>query len=325
MSYYTGVVNSTADLRTAITNACTNEGWSWNAGTNVLSKDILFVQIGFVSTTDITFLGRTSAGTGDAPNFVAMGVFWNKTGDPVTYEISWPATYHIFIFTDPDEVYIVVNYDTNRYQWAAFGKSVIESLPGTGMWIGASRGNRPSVSDALAGMQGPVAISPTTGGTNAAGRVASCGALSLHSLSTSTAVSALYAQRNFWLHSNLDSQGWWLAQTLDGIQVGVRSTVPLFDTQPSSWSSEAALIPVRAYKVRPSNRISLIAEMKNCRHLRIDNYEPEEVITIGDISWKVFPWFVKSLSERDGSGGGATSSRPHSGTFGWAIRYEENS
>lgn len=132
------------------------------------------------------------------------------------------------------------------------------------------------------------------------------------------ATSGYYAgPRNCWVHSDLDAQGWWLAQALSDSPVGIAPTAPLMGLLPNTWNSEAVLLPIRAYKVRPSYKISLTADLEHARYTRIDNYTPGQIITLGSERWKIFPWYRKDAVNRNG---GYVIN--HSGTFGWAIRYE---
>lgn len=87
--------------------------------------------------------------------------------------------------------------------------------------------------------------------------------------------------------------------------------------QPNSWNSEATLLPIRAWKARPSSKISMTADLEFARHIRIDNLSPGDILTIGSDQWKVFPWYRKDVSAHNGG-----YFVNHTGTFGWAIRYE---
>ena len=68
---------------------------------------------------------------------------------------------------------------------------------------------------------------------------------------------------------------------------------------------------------RASNKVSILAKIENARYLRIDNLQPEQILTFGAEKWMVFPFHKKNSSVRDGG-----TSIDHSGTFGWAIRYD---
>jgi hypothetical protein len=83
------------------------------------------------------------------------------------------------------------------------------------------------------------------------------------------------------------------------------------------------LLPLRAWKERTPYKSSLVADLANARLLRIDNITPGDILTIGTDKWKAYPWYRKNVSARDGSGNqGSAYNINHTGTFGWAIRYE---
>lgn len=318
MSYYSGSATSITALRQAVIDACTSEGWSWDSGNNVLSKSALFVRL-IVTATELQLLGRTAPLSGDAPGTVNIGRLCNSGGLP-TFDFTWPATYHLFIFTNPDEVYLVVRYDVDVFQWAAFGKSAVAGLPGSGMWIGATRGDVLAVGISSSG--GVATINRQSGGfSNVQGRRYISPGWGWYNQFSSPATAV--QDRNTFVHSNLDDQGWLLNALLTNTNIGVTAISELLATQPSAWNSEAALMPMRAYKIRPSSRVSLVADLVHARHVRVDNYEPGQVIELGSDRWMVFPWLRKSLAARDGSTAlSDAGSINHSGTFGWAIRYE---
>lgn len=318
MAYFNGSVTSITDLRQALIDACTLSGWSWDSTNQVLSKSTVFVQLA-VTATELQLLGRTATLSGDMPGPVNIGRLCNSSGWP-TYDFTWPAEYHIFVFTDPDEVYLVVRYDLDVFQWAAFGKSAVAGLPGSGMWIGATRGRDLAV--ATVASAGVAVIGKTVGGwSSISGRRYLSPALFWANLGSTPA--AAWQDRNCFVHSNFDGQGWLLNQLISNVNIGVGAITELLTTQPSAWNSEAALIPLRAWMIRLSSRVSLVADLANARHIRIDNYEPGQIIEIGPDKWMVFPWLRKNTAVRDGStAGNDAQAIVHSGTFGWAIRYE---
>jgi len=296
MAYYSGSAVDMAAVRAALVSACTGEGWSWNGGTDMLSKDGVFVRLQVVSGF-LELLGRTSSDGGNATNVVRMGTLGNT---PVTF----PLVYDVFVFET--EVYMVINYSVDYYQFCGFGKSAVLGLPGTGNWVMASLAHTAPDS---------VYITPVAGGSRTSSRSYVSPAPMWGTAETDLITSQ--ANRNYFIHSDLDGQGWWSAQTFAGAPVGVAAAAPLVGILPNSWNSEAVLLPIRGWKVRLSNKISLTAELLNARWTRNDNYEPGQIIDIGQDRWKIFPCYRKNLASRDGGAG-----VDHSGTLAWAIRYE---
>lgn len=293
-NFYSGSANDLSALRSALFSACTSEGWTLSG--NILSKGTLFMQV-LIADPFLTFQGATGVSngalTGAAPGVTRLGTILGQS-------LSWPATYQIFIFDA--EVYLIVNYNVGYYQHAAWGKSTVAGLPGTGMWFGSS--------------VPPAAMNSMT--VTADGSTSSfvypCPALFW------AGVNSYYGPdyRTYWVHHDLDSLGWWPTPAANsyGSVIGVDSLTPLMSLLPNAWNSEAVLLPARSYTLRGSAKASLVADLQHARFTRIDNHEPGEVITIGSDKWKVFPWYLKNSAVRNGG-----TPVTHSGTFGWAIRY----
>ncbi len=288
MAYYSGVANDMAAVRQALIDACVGEGWSWSASTELLSKSGVLLKITFTSN-HLNIQGGTSELGINSPSPVRIG------GPLAGQSLDWPLRYMVHVF--PQEVYLIINYNVNYYQWLAFGKSTV-SLPGTGMWFA---GSLEQYSNSLISMSESYGNSSDAQVTPA--------------LFWSTNAEAT-RNRTWWLHSDLDDQGWMVSQ-VGTYRVGADAFTELLRCSPSAWNSEASLLPIRAYKVRPEKKISLIADLRNARYVRVDNINPEQIITLGSERWKVYPFYLKNTASRNGG-----NYINHSGTFGWAIRYD---
>jgi len=298
MAYYSGSAVDMAAVRSALVAACVTEGWSWDGGSEVLSHATLGLHLRVqVVSGFLRLLGRTSATAGDMSHVVQMGPFTGDTTQPLP-ALVYPVAYELFVFAQ--EVFCVINYAVDCYQWCAFGKSTVQGLPGTGMWVGASA---------------PLERSGYGGGINI--RVDSGASAGYGHFCPALFWTTLYAPEESRVHSDLDGQGWWSGQAINENPIGITASVPLIGLLPNAWNSEAVLLPIRACKRRQNNKISLTADLENARYTRVDNYAPGEIITIGSDRWKVFPWYRKNTAFRDGG-----SRINHTGTFGWAIRYE---
>ena len=304
MAYYTGTATDLADLHTKLLGHAVADGWAWAVG-DVISKAGVYFQIQ-AGVNHITCLGcESNAVANPAPNVVSIGRIFERSGYP-TREITFPCNYEVFGFAQ--ELYLVVNYDVDSYQWMAFGKSTVPGLPGQGGWCGATYGVFALSSSNTA----PINITPTGGGQSGTDGT-TCAALAW-----STIQSVYSTARNFWVNHGLDSHGWtWNGLNADS-PIGIRHASTMIGLQPSVWNSEASLLPLRCLKQRPSYKSSLIVDLANARHIRIDNLSPGDILTLGSDRWKVFPWYRKDIVNRNGSAGSIN----HTGTFGWAIRYE---
>lgn len=302
MAYYTGAANSFAELRDALVSMCTTNGWSWNSGTEVLSKAGLFskslyVYLGYTATA-LRAHGKSTLVEGWAPN--AVGIATN-TYFPITF----PVTYYGFVFTNPDEVFFVINCNIDFYQFVSFGQSDRWGLPGTGLWTAGTHNNQSTGQYASA-----VSIGVNYGGS---GQNFTSAAI-FWDPNGSTAPS-----RNYSLHADLDAQGWW-QNTNNGTStnsIGITDIGTLLGQLPNSWNSEAGTQPIRCYKNRPEGFVSITAELANARYTRNDYYQPRQIINIGTERWMVFPFYKKDASARNGGPGVY-----HSGTFAWAVRYD---
>lgn len=283
MAYSTGTVNDMTALRAAIVAACVTDGWT--AAGEVLLKDGMALRLQVVSGT-LRLTGGTGVdGSNNLTGAASSSVHVGGLG------IVFPATYEIFGFAS--EIYVVINYAVDRYQWCAWGKSSVAGVGGSGMWLSATHAN--SLSTLLAAR-------PESGSLSY-----SSGALFWYSRTGPRTASTH-------IHKAIDGVGWASGTDLFGATDAAR---PLIKILPNSWNSEAVLIPARLYLGRASSKYSLVAEAENARHTRIDNYSPGQIVTIGSDRWKILPWYRKEITERDGGLGAI-----HTGTLGWAIRYE---
>jgi hypothetical protein len=256
-------------------------------------------------------LGRTGAGTGNAPNGARIGAF---RLDGTTANVTFPCNYEIFAFSN--EIYMVVNYDLTKYQWLAFGISTID-LPGTGLWFGGTRGN----GTINTGVSNNIQMTPTSGGvfTTFGGTLFVGFPPSLFHYTDGS----LDLARNSFVNHGFDSTDWfWQSSggSSSSVPYGTRTIAPLYQVNPSTFNSESPLLPIRSYVLRPSNLLSLAVDCQNARLVRIDYYDSGQTITVGSDQWKVFPWFQKNGDVRNASTG-FNNVLNHTGTLGWAIRY----
>ncbi len=300
MPYYTGSISTYDELLTAVANACTANGWTYSSG--ILSKGNAFFKLSAVSTG--TYRGlNVEGGTGQSgATLLGPAGSRSRCGPPTTGatwgQPGWPAVYHIHIGLLPDEVYVVINLNVTDYYWLAFGTSNVPGLTGTGAWTsGCGSGD--------------------TGGSNT--YISSNGGISDTSNSccapfwASTRSSGIYAYESV----QTDSNNVWSGQTSQPRLVGISLQSPLIGRLPSVWNSETVLLPITVYQEQPESKARLIADLGHARYARINFIDPGQVLSFGPDRWKVYPFFRKNASIPD-PGSYAT----HTGTFGWAIRYD---
>jgi hypothetical protein len=224
----------------------------------------------------------------------------------------------------PEEVYVFMNHNVLEFQYLAFGTGNVPGLPGTGAWISGSLwATAPAPYGASGGAGQTFAMTPTGGGDNGGsydyGRLAT--GMIFGDRSTNGVNAGSYVH-----HGITDATGdAWL---LGGH--GQQPLSPLYAQHPSQWNEGAALLPIRAYIPRPQEFMSLVADIRYARFVRIDYLDPKAVYSLGADRWKVFPWVKKEFSIRDGGTGYNTPQGSaangyginHSGTLGVAIRYD---
>lgn len=302
MAYYTGTVGDYDDLFDILINRCVGHGWTWSDGILSKGKAFLKVWVSYTSQTVAAPYGTGSGiviqgGTGQSGgNLVNSSTAVGRLGRPeveVKWKpVTWPAIYHLHIFENPDEVFLILNFDVLYHFWLAFGVSDIPGQQGTGLWFhGLARQN---ATTSIEGFE----MSPTSGAIKYSGVT---GFLAADRVNNAIA--------NYSIHTAMDGTEWTTSfnawQTLS----------PLPARSPNNWNQEAVLLPIHGYINRPEGKRSCALIVRNARYIRVDNYEVGDTITLGPEKWQVYPFYFKNV---DGRNGGTQLN--HSGTFGWAIR-----
>lgn len=282
----------------------------------VISKNGVFFRIG-VTGNNITCLGgESNVVANPAPGVVMIGKVYELSEFP-TRQISFPCSYEVFGFGQ--ELYLVANYDVDTYQYMVFGKSTVPGLPGQGGWCAASAGSLWSSYNPLSLGIGSVAgpayfelnLNYFIGATSISGSPGLWGN-----------ASGWPSSQIVWVNSGLDGHGWKFGAENSAPVMAIVTMLQLFFMQPSEWNSEATLLPLRIYKERPAFKSSLILDCENARNIRVDNLSPGDILVLGSDKWKTFPWYRKNSAARNSTYSSSSSDMNHSGTLGWAIRYQ---
>lgn len=314
MAFYTGSANSFTDLLSALVSACSAEGWAWSDG--ILSKGPAYVRP-YISTATTATDGPglvIQGGTGKSgATLLEASAARPRLGLPggpgAVPDIAWPVAYDILIHEAPDEVFCIVRSGIDRFYWLAFGVSDIPGIGGSGLWIAATSYRAYTTSPAS------FSIRPDSGSVwyNAIGETCP-GFL----WTTGGNVASGYISDT--IHTGISSAGWsGRAATIGGIDTlhAVAAAAPHILRTPSSWNQDSPLIPIQGYLWRAASKCSMVVDVRHARYMRINNYEPGEIITLGPDRWIVYPFHRKNSAVADG---GIVIN--HSGTFGWAIRYD---
>ncbi|MCL2076648.1 MAG: hypothetical protein FWH15_09505 [Betaproteobacteria bacterium] len=315
MTYKTGQAASFEDIRDAIYGAAAQAGWTAEQGHIITRPGCavrLFVGADSAARPELAMTGGTGfdAASGHlqepTPNRVRMGALIR---DGAWHSIQFPVLYDIMAFEE--EVYCFINHNVLEYQYLAFGISGIPGILGTGAWVsGTFSGASPTATN-LANSSGSFALTPTSGGTSGIGNRSS-GAIFADSSGLATNNASSFIHHGF---TDYCASEWALGAGAN--MYGQYPLHPLLSAQPSAWNEGAALLPIRAYIPRPQGFMSLVAELRHARNVRVDYLDPKAVYSLSTDKWKIFPWVKKEVTARDGG-----SNINHSGTLGVAIRYD---
>lgn len=325
MAFYTGSAVNVTGLLTALQNACTTNGWSLNA--NILSKAGCYVEIA-ISGNGLSIVcgtGQTNGVlTGEMRAADNRRIYSSLAG--IGQSISYPLTYNIHVFDK--EVYLFVNYNVDHWSYIAFGQSPVAGLPGTGNWYGGI------------GIGGDSYTYP--GGVTNDGKNGHLFSMLFSTRSLAGTIGNTTQQVNSFFHHGLDGNDWscsgsgvgsfanagWTSMPSQASASLVAS--PAQNLQPNAWNGEAILLPITpAVYHQADDTLAIVGDLKYARYTRIDNYEPGQVITIGNLKYKVYPWLKKNTAARDGED--YLNFNPtnydvrrvqHSGTFAVAILYD---
>ena len=296
MAFYSGSANSFADLQAALVAACVAEGWAWANG--VLSKGSAYVAPTSHVSNGISIQGATGVSSGVLVNPSGIRP---RMGRPSTFgqQPTWPMSYSIHIHDEPDEVFFFARFSVDFFYFLAFGVSNVPGLDGSGLWLTASSRQNAGNTSGQDGMY----LGPEGGG--------------VANYRQSAGMPFWDTERfgdNDYCQDTAYALGGWANQNVGAFNA-IQYASPHIARSPSAWNSEGVLLPIQVYQAAAESKVRLVVDVRHARYLRIDNYEPEDIITLGADRWKVYPGYRKNSAARN-SGGQAT------GTFGWCIRYD---
>jgi hypothetical protein len=308
MAYLNGSANSFVDLKANLISACVANGWS-NSG-DIIWKGGSFFEITNTSTYLQIYGGKNQSGgvlSTKSPYGARLG------GSYFTF----PIAYEINIFENPDEVYLIANYNTDYYQQMSFGTSAIAGA-GAEPWFTSTHNTTSGVS----GTNGVNICYDQSGGIYAfpfaTVSTNSVGLFIKGVWSGEVAASFIY--------TTAKGTSGWAGYNAAGSHVlsngGSASLVKgLLDCLPSAFNNATVLLPIKAVLDVGSNGRAVVASLNNARFCRLDYVQPGDIITYGQERWKLYPWLRNNVSVRNGADNSTAAPPNHTGTLGYAIRY----
>ena len=327
MPFVTGTAANQTALLTALRSAATVNGYTLDG--NILKKGNLHVN-----TYNSGTAGEDSAlvawmGTGSAAGALTGAFQYGVTPNRSTvFRCAYPVTYDIHIHGD--EVFMVWWDAAGLYFWLAFGQSSpYTNTPATGtcLWCGGSQSTAyPVTAGTYYTPNRWIAMGADFGGvtTNISLDSQQCTAPALFWHTYNPVAKAfgntIYTDPD---GSVLGGRGTVTDSTDDYVVTGLRHLAPLMARQPNTWNGESLLLPIQGYTPRESAKYTLDVQLKYARYFRLNNVDPQTIITVGGQTWKVYPWYKLNRAEPGGAASAAsTAAVNHSGTFGWAIKYD---
>ena len=298
MAYYSGQAASYQEIINAVVEHLQSEGWAWDGV--ILSKESVFVSLQLANVGIDTLnqnVIRLVGGEGlngtsllnPSPIGNAIGTFVGNSSYGMT---SFPIEYNLHI--SDLEVYLVCNYNIDYFMWLAFG-------PG---WIGGTFGVPASGRYQYDHTRWPpVSIWSTGGG---AGNSDSPSA----AFFWNTNYPSLITPKNYTGCILLNSVWYTGVNAIQGL-------APLMNRQPNNWNKESIFLQIQPIRIDGSSKSQILKTIQAARYIRLDNLEPKQIIQMGSEKWRVYPFYRKNASRRDGG-----DDQDHTGTFGWAIRYD---
>lgn len=298
--FYTGNFSTFASLKTSVETALQTEGWTLSSG--ILSKSGVYVRF----TSNVDYL-QMEAGTGQAGSTLnGAQTFGVRIMSHIGAVFNFPASYDLHIFDSPDEVYLVVNYNSDRYQQISFGKSNVLQIGGTGNWF---TGSFNSTQTPAGNQRVYMSVNNESLGSSFAGYQLG---LFFECDTTNSPGSSI--------HTGLDTTSWKTVYANDGNLQGAGDTVAgLMASLPSDYNQNTVLLPVHVPQKRLSQGITIVASLVNVRLCRNDNHLAGEIVPYGGEDWKVYPFHRKNADQRNGVAW--STGADHSGTYAFAVRY----
>lgn len=297
MAYLTGTVSNVSDLFTVIKTACTDNGYTVNNASGTVSyftKGSNNTRLELFSSS--SYLGIRNCQTVPEASPV----------QPYTRTLPFIGsglTYHIGIFTDPDMFILNLQYANERAVTLFFGninKTGNSSPIGGGVAFASTQSNNVTQAENFFFLDNKELVD---GGASYINYIPFA-----HCYTYNSVCGNGLAGNSVWDHGLSGTGGF--SAILDPAII-----YPLFYS-PNTWNNQAVLIPMDIAVLLSGSSIAPCGTIPHLFLLRIDNYNINDIITIGSDQYKVFTWGKK------GVGLGNTDSTPeaHTSVIGYCFK-----
>ncbi len=321
MTYQTGQVANVTNLNSLIRSFAIANGWTANdpyisKGLSNVNLFLADLSIPHTLEWDYTLMitgANSSAGL--QPAMYARSIYIPPS--------SWPVTYHLQSWTNPDMIVCILNYDTDRIQVIFFGDMVKvhnSAFVGGNMFFASRGATHPLTSAGLYSLTDTVLNAGTHFGTQDTGIYNSPSSIPFASVNSQDTP-------GMGIHVEIDGTIWdgGYADNFSTDQCKVSLTdytVSSLFRSPNAWNSQSHLIPMHLQFAMADSLFGYMGYVEHLRLIRVDNYNIGDIITLGTDKWKIYPWVKKSTIARNGTQLNSSDGYYHSGTVGLAVRYD---
>lgn len=306
MAFKSVVVNSAVDLKAAIETFAQANGWT--LASDILSKNGCYVKLTVASVNEIRIQG---AKNGDFTG-VNLPPHYNRI-----YISTWPsnATVNMAAFNNPDIIWMTMNYDVVKFHHIGFGNMVKYGNWNGGQWFFATHTTYSYDTRCATSIHGMAGIGYGYGGEAALFWDADC--------SNDWDLNYVHGNSTF-VECDLRGRIWEPPASNDANlnYYTARVMSPIHYKNPNVFNSQTLLSPFQVWLKSADGYLQCLGHVDHVRWVKLTNYNPGDLITLGSEKWKLYPWCVHDVSYPDGKGSSYSSPSPSTGVLGVAVKYD---
>lgn len=308
MAFQSAIVNSAADMRSAIETFAQANGWTLSSG--VLSKNGCHTLLSNPSASELRIQNAKN------------GIF---SGNEISvrysriFLTSWPsaATLNMVAFSNPDTIWVTMNFDVVRFMHIGFGNIAKYGTWTGGQWFHAQHTSRTKDSNVTSSVDGQSSPNSQNGSSECA---------------------------LFWSPTNYDSwYGGYAENTASSIECDLRGriweppqvsdpsnlhniqvptvTAVTHKKNPNVFNGQTILTPFQLWLKASDGFMQCLGHVGHLRFVKLKNYNPGDLITLGSEKWKLYPWHIHDIGNPDGIRN-ASENLGSTGILGVAVKYD---
>lgn len=308
MAFQSVVVNSAVDLKTAIETFAQSNGWTLSGG--VLSKNGCYTMLTVPSTSELRI---QNAKNGDFTG-VNIAIRYSRI-----YNTVWPssATVYMVAFSNPDIVWITMNFDVVKFMHLGFGNIVKYGTWNGGQWFHAQHSSRVAdgnVCSLIDGYQNP--YFPSSAGECALfWNTISRDSFNGYNVENNASSIECDIRGYIWepkAGTNGDTDTVWCPRMIS----------PIHMKNPNVFNSQTLLTPFQLWLKASDGYMQCLGHIDHVRFVKLTNYNPGDRITLGSEQWTLYPWYIHDVSNPDGRQPNYHDGTSSTGVLGVAVKYD---